>query len=97
MKVDCSTTARLIAWAKSAKAGERFIYHKGQTATIGMDKLGSCAAAWDLYTRGEVGLFQRRVSVEAGIFEYIAVRLRPNTKTPRASAASEGEPKRAMI
>jgi len=95
MRVECSTTKRLIEWAKSAKCGERFIYHKGQTATVGLDKLRVCAAAWDLHTRGEVGLFQRRVSVEAGIFEYIAVRLR--TKTPRAHATSEGAPQKSVI
>lgn len=82
MNTNNMNAKQLKKWAADAKENSRFVYHRGINATRdGIDKAESCAAAWDLYTRGEVALFQRRKAGAEGVFEYIAVRLRsPKTK-----------------
>lgn len=73
--------SRIMKWAETAEGGARYVYHRGQhAADNGVDKGEECSAAWDLYRRGEVALFQRLVSRDAGIYEYTAVRVR----SPRA-------------
>lgn len=67
--------ARVTKWAETAKCGDTYIYHKGISA-MGTDvaKGAECAAAWELYERGEVVLFQRHG--DGGLYDYIAVRVR---------------------
>jgi hypothetical protein len=59
-------------WVASARPGEWFSYHTGETV-IG---LAIQATVWAAAERGQVFLCQRRLTTD-GVFEYRALRLDP--------------------